>query len=169
MGRSRQARICTKTLVREHMFPKLDLYHKLIRRRYSPLISILLHAIVRILPPTWPISNLHKEQQKLHRYGWLSIAFKIRGLQEPSSLEKRLTNDQMIEGPSIHEHVMPKPKLIGWLHLTRFFVGFCTFINAIITTLPSWWVSEVIDIVKRIYKQWWTGSRTWRNWRWCNT
>lgn len=43
------------------MFTKLHLYQKLTKRRYHPYIPILVHAIFSTLPPTWPISVLHKE------------------------------------------------------------------------------------------------------------
>lgn len=56
-----QTRMRTDTPIRQYMFTKLDLYQKLIRRRYHPHIAILVHVIVNTLPLTWPISVLHKE------------------------------------------------------------------------------------------------------------
>lgn len=54
----------------------------------------------------------------------------------------------MIEGSSIREHAMVKPNLVGSLQRARFFIGFSILVNAVGTTLPSWWVSGIIDIVK---------------------
>lgn len=48
----------------QHMFGKLDLYHKLIRRRYHPNISLLVDVIVSTLSPTWLISVLHEELKR---------------------------------------------------------------------------------------------------------
>lgn len=47
-----------------HELYLLDLYHKLIKQGYHPQIATLVHAIVSMLPETWPISVLHKELKR---------------------------------------------------------------------------------------------------------
>lgn len=60
-----------------------------------------------------------------------------------------MLNDQMVEGSSIREHVMLKHSLVGLLQHAGFLVGFSTFVDAVVTSLPSWWRDGVADIVTR--------------------
>jgi len=46
--------------VRDHMHKKEQVYNILKMRSFCHNIIVLVHAIVSMLPPTWPILSIHK-------------------------------------------------------------------------------------------------------------
>lgn len=51
--------MCLESLARQHIIVKLDLYHNLIRKRYHPHVTILVHEILAHYLHSY--TALHKE------------------------------------------------------------------------------------------------------------
>lgn len=55
----------------------------------------------------------------------------------------------MVEGSSISGHAMLKHGLVGLLQYAGFLVSFFTFVDAVVTSLLSWWRDRATNIMTR--------------------